>query len=141
MATRTGRVEKRIRLEVPMEISSLQKLDPTDPAEKTTAENVSARGVRVLTKHAWSPQERLLVTSLTSPIGNERSMPARVVYCQPLAEGVFGVGLQFEKGKATTLRQSFQPGSGGSRDGGSGASRQTGRPFSDDSTNCGERSV
>jgi len=111
MATRTGRVEKRIRLEVPMEISSLQKLDPTDPAEKTTAENVSARGVRVLTKHAWSPQERLLVTSLTSPIGNERSMPARVVYCQPLAEGVFGVGLQFEKGKGndfTTVLPTWQ---------------------------------
>jgi len=138
MATRTGRVEKRIRLEVPMEISSLQKLDPTDPAEKTTAENVSARGVRVLTKRAWSPQERLLVTS---PIGNERLVPARVVYCQLLAEGVFGVGLQFEKGEATTLRQSIQPGGSGSRDGGNGASRQTGRPLSDDPTNCGERSV
>src|SRR5258708_4971934 len=110
MATGTGRVEKRIRLEVPMEIPSLQKLDPTDPAEKTTAENVSARGVRVLTKRALLPQERLLVTS---PIGNERSMPARGVYCQPLAEGVFGVGLQFEKGEAPTLRQSFQPGSNG----------------------------
>ena len=96
MATRTGRVEKRIRLEVPMEISSLQKLDPTDPTEKTTAENVSACGVRVLTKRALPPQERLLVTS---PISHEEPIRARVVYCQPLAEGVYGVGLQFEKGE------------------------------------------
>jgi hypothetical protein len=94
MATRTGRVEKRIPQAVPMRISSLQELGSADLTEKTITENVSARGVRVLTKRAVPPQERLLVTSLT---GGEEPIQARVVYCQPLAGGVFGVGLQFEQ--------------------------------------------
>ncbi|MFZ0761039.1 MAG: PilZ domain-containing protein [Candidatus Sulfotelmatobacter sp.] len=98
MASRTGRVEKRIQLEVPMRISSLEKTGSVDLAEKTTTENVSTHGVRVLTRRPLPPQEWLLVTSL---IGSEEPKPARVVYCQPLAEGVFGVGLQFEKGQAT----------------------------------------
>lgn len=96
MATRTGRVEKRIHLELPMQISSLQKPGSRDLSEKMTTENVSTHGVRVLTKRALPLQERLLVTSLT---GSDRPIPARVVYCQPLAEGVFGVGLRFEKGE------------------------------------------
>ncbi len=104
MASRTGRVEKRIRLEVPMRIFSLQKRgsrdlsENRDLSEKTTTENISSRGVRVLTKRALPPQERLLVTAV---IGKEEPIPARVVYCQPLAAGVFGVGLQFERGEAT----------------------------------------
>lgn len=99
MATRTGRVEKRIHLKVLMQMSGLQKPGFTDLPEKTTTENVSTHGVRVVTKRALLPQERLLLTSLS---GSEEPIPARVVYCQPLlAEGVFGVGLQFEKGKAT----------------------------------------
>jgi hypothetical protein len=99
MATRTGRVDKRIHLEMPMQISSLQKPGSTDLTEKTTTENVSTHGARVLTKRALPPQERLLVTSL---ISSEEPIPARVVYCQRLAEEVFGVGLQFERGKTTT---------------------------------------
>jgi hypothetical protein len=82
-----------------MRISSAQKPGSTDLTE-TTTENISTHGARVLTKRALPPQERLLVTSL---IGTEEPKPARVVYCQPLAEGVFGVGLQFEKGQATLV--------------------------------------
>jgi PilZ domain len=98
MATRTGRVEKRTQLEVPMQISRLREPGSRDLTEKTITENVSTHGVRVLTKRALPPQERLLVIS---SIGSEEPIPARVIYCQPLAEGVFGVGLQFEKGEAT----------------------------------------
>jgi len=97
MATRTGRVEKRVRRQVLMQISSLQKRGSRDLTEKTTTENISTHGVRILTKRALPPQERLLVTSL---IGKEEPIPARVVYCQPLAAGVFGVGLRFEKEEA-----------------------------------------
>jgi hypothetical protein len=98
MATRTGRVEKRKQLAVPMLLSRLQRQGSTDLPEKTITENVSSHGVRVLTKRAVPPQERLLVTSLT---GREEPIQARVVYCQPLAKGVFGVGLQFEKTQET----------------------------------------
>jgi hypothetical protein len=95
MASQFGRVEKRIPLELPMRLSRLQRPGSTDLAENTTTENVSSQGVRVLTRRPLPRQERLLVTSL---IGKEEPKPARVVYCVPLTEGVFGVGLQFEKG-------------------------------------------
>jgi hypothetical protein len=110
MAIQTGRVEKRIRLEVPLQISRLETSGFPDVPEKTTTGNVSPHGVRVLTKRALPLQERLLVTS---PISSEEPIRARVVYCQPLAEGVFGVGLQFEKGEATAVREFSQPDIGG----------------------------
>ena len=94
MATSSGRVEKRIPLEIRVQISAVQSLGPADLIEKTTTENVSSHGVRILTKRALLPQERLLVTSLSA---REEPIPARVVYCEPLAEGVFAVGLQLEK--------------------------------------------
>ena len=94
MATWTGRVEKRIPLELPLQISGLKSLGLADLIEKTTTENVSTHGVRILTKRALLPQERLLVTSLSA---REEPIPARVVYCEPLTEGVFAVGLQLEK--------------------------------------------
>jgi len=100
MASQTGRVEKRINREVPMRISRVQKPGSTDLVEHTTTENISSHGARVLISRALPPHEQLLVTSLN---GNEEAKPARVVYCQPLTEGVFGVGLQFKKGQATPM--------------------------------------
>ena len=94
MATWTGRVEKRIAMELPLQISGGQSLGPAGLIEKTTTENVSTHGVRNLTKRALLPQERLFVTSLSA---REEPIPARVVYCEPLAEGVFAVGLQLQK--------------------------------------------
>jgi hypothetical protein len=96
MAMRTGRVEKRIHLEMPVQISRAQSLGLTDLIEKAITENVSSHGIRVLTRRALLPHERLLVTPL---VGSEMPTPARVVYCQPLAGQLFGVGLQFEDEK------------------------------------------
>jgi hypothetical protein len=88
MPARSGRLEKRIRLEIPMEVSS-----PRDPSasERATTENVCSLGVRVLTQKAKELNERLLVSSMA---GDMRTL-ARVVYCQRLPGGKFGVGLQF----------------------------------------------
>jgi hypothetical protein len=89
MPQRSGRLEKRIRLEVPVQISS-----PQDPSatEQTTTENVCALGMRILTQRARELNERLMVNSLW---GDLRKF-ARVVYCQRLPDGRFGVGLQFQ---------------------------------------------
>jgi PilZ domain-containing protein len=89
MPARSGRLEKRIQLTVPVEISN-----PQDPAgtERTTTENASALGVRVLALHARAPNERLMIRSLE---GELRAI-VRVVYCQRLPDGRFGVGLQFQ---------------------------------------------
>jgi PilZ domain len=109
-----------------MQISRLQTPGLAGLTEKTTTGNVSAHGVRVLTKRALLPQERLLVTS---PISSEEPIRARVVYCQPLAEGVFGVGLQFEKGEAVALTEASQPDIRGPGRAGNAGSRRAEKRF------------
>jgi hypothetical protein len=84
----SGRVEKRIRLAVPVEISTLQ--DPS-ATERTSTENVCSLGMRVVSERRKELNERLMVQSL---VGDLRAV-ARVVYCQRLSDGRFGVGMQF----------------------------------------------
>ena len=89
MPARSGRLEKRIRLAVPVEISN-----PLDPAatERTTTENVCSLGIRILTRRARDLNERLMISSL---MGEVRTL-GHVVYCQRLPDGRFGVGLRFQ---------------------------------------------
>src|SRR5258708_38087282 len=56
------------------------------------AQNVCSLGIRVLTQRARELNERLWVNS---PDGHLRTL-ARVVYCQRLPDGRFGIGLQFQ---------------------------------------------
>jgi hypothetical protein len=91
MPARSGRLEKRIRLAVPVEISSL--LAPA-ATERTTTENVCSLGIRILTQRARHLNEQLMISSL---IGELRAL-ACVVYCQRLPDGGFGVGLRFQRG-------------------------------------------
>ena len=86
MNTLANRVESRIPAKIAVDLSSL---DVRMPAQEAVTENVSLRGARVVTSRAWQPNERLNVRSL---LGNFRSR-ARVVYCQPLGNGTFAVGL------------------------------------------------
>ena len=91
MPLRSGRLEKRIEVAIPLQISTL--LDP-ETEERTTTENVCSLGIRVVTEHSRQLDERLMIRSLTS---NLRRL-ARVVYCQRLSDGHFAVGLQFQGG-------------------------------------------
>jgi len=97
MPARSGRLEKRIPLAVPLQISSV--LDPA-AAERTTTENVCSLGMRVLTQRARELNERLMISSL---MGDLRTF-ARVVYCQRLSNGHFAVGLQFQRQVANWAR-------------------------------------
>src|SRR6059058_1586029 len=89
MAVRSGRLEKRIQLSLPVQISSLY--DPSK-AERTTTENVCSLGMRLLTQKAKELNERLMISSL---VGDLRAL-ARVVYCQRLPDERFGIGIQFQ---------------------------------------------
>jgi hypothetical protein len=60
-------------------------------ANEATTENVSAHGARIVTTQAFRPSEQLYVTSS----GTLSQVAARVVYCRPVTEGVFQVGLYF----------------------------------------------
>lgn len=88
MPVRSGRLEKRIRLTVPVEISAV--LDPSS-MERTSTENVCSLGVRVLTQRPKELNQRLIIRSLE---GDQRTV-ARVVYCQRLSDGRYGVGMEF----------------------------------------------
>ena len=89
MAVRSGRLEKRIQLSLPVQISNLY--DPSSK-ERTTTENVCSLGMRVVTQKARELNERLMISSM---VGDLRAL-ARVVYCQRLPDGRFGVGIQFQ---------------------------------------------
>jgi hypothetical protein len=99
----SGRLEKRIEVTIPLQISTI--LDP-DAAERTTTENVCSLGMRILTDHARDLNERLMVTSLK---GDMRRL-ARVVYCQRLPDGHFAVGLQFQGNALKWGAESSSPG-------------------------------
>jgi hypothetical protein len=90
MSPPTGRIEKRICLAVPLEVS---KLGDTAGAEHTITENVCSNGVRVLTRRAMEPNGRLMVRSFEHDLQTQ----VRVVYCQRLPDGRYGVGLQFQE--------------------------------------------
>jgi len=88
MPSRSGRLEKRVRVAVPVQISSFK--DPA-AAEQTISENVCSLGMRILARQTKELNERLMISSL---VGDLRAL-ARVVYCQRLPDGRFGVGIQF----------------------------------------------
>ena len=58
--------------------------------EGAMAQNVSARGMRVATEHIWRPEDRVFLTSSKSDFRAQ----ARVVYCQPMENNRFAVGLE-----------------------------------------------
>src|SRR6266849_2359677 len=89
MPSRSGRLERRIRLAVGVRISNVRE---PNAAERTVTENVCSRGLRVIARRQMVPDERLLVISTAGTVKAQ----ARVVYCQPLPEGSFGIGLYFE---------------------------------------------
>jgi hypothetical protein len=85
----SGRYYKRTHLTLPIKL-----LYPGDvePSEDAVTENVSPLGVRVLVKTPKEPDTLMLVKS---PAPRFRAS-VRVVYCEPLPSGEFGVGLQLQ---------------------------------------------
>jgi hypothetical protein len=87
MAVPTGRSNKRIAKEVMVELAlpNASRLK-----EAAIAQNVSARGMQVVTERLWRPGDRVL---LSSPESDSRTQ-ARVVYCQRLENNKYAVGLE-----------------------------------------------
>jgi hypothetical protein len=83
-----GRIEKREPLAVPIYLTRLRE---SQTFEKGLTENVSARGARVVTWHSWRPGDQPQFTTPSS----EFHLSARVVYCHPVRQDHFSVGLEF----------------------------------------------
>jgi hypothetical protein len=84
-----GRIEKRIPMAVPVDLVIAEEILVS---ERVVTVNVSPHGARVVTKRHWRPEEQPWLASLF----NEFRLQARVVYCQPLTDGHFCVGLRFK---------------------------------------------
>ena len=83
-----GRIEKRVPMRVPVDLVIAEEMLV---AERVVTVNVSPHGARVVTKRQWRAEEQAWLASLTSYIRLQGS----VVYCQPLTNGDFCVGLKF----------------------------------------------
>jgi hypothetical protein len=103
MSPHAGRIEKRIGLAIPLEVSKLW-----DPAgwDHAVTENVCSNGVRVLIRRAIEPNERLMLRLFEG----DPQTQTRVVYCERLPDGRYGVGLQFQ-GVATNFLSTLRRGS------------------------------
>ncbi len=83
-----GRIEKRVKMTMPVDLVTVEGQLTT---ERVITVNVSPHGARVLTKRRWQTDERPWLSSLTSYF----RLPGIVVYCQPLSNGDFCLGLKF----------------------------------------------
>jgi hypothetical protein len=83
-----GRNEKRVTMAIPVCLVTAEKLLVADQAMTV---NVSSRGARVVTRRRWQLEE---LPRLASGSG-ELQTQAKVVYCEPLTNGHFCIGLQF----------------------------------------------
>jgi hypothetical protein len=86
MSMPTGRSEKRTPIDLAVVLSCIGE---TSCKERTFTENVSSRGLRAITKKKWQPGAELLIKF----VGNDFQGQASVVYCQPLGNKKFAVGL------------------------------------------------
>lgn len=84
-----GRIEKRAIVKVPVHIVSVEN---AFIAETTMTVNTSRHGARILTSRHWRPGALLGLTSLSG----EFQRQGRVIYCYPLDDSQFCVGLEFD---------------------------------------------
>jgi hypothetical protein len=83
-----GRKEKRVTMAIPVCLVVAEELHV---AEQAMTVNVSSQGARVITRRRWQPEEkpRLVLNS------GEIQTQAKIVYCEPLGDGHFCIGLKF----------------------------------------------
>jgi len=87
MQMKLGRFERRQPREISMTMSNLK---PPVVHETAVSENVSPGGFRLLSNYARNRNDIVEVT-----LQNTRHQRlARVVYCQKLSDGRFGIGLE-----------------------------------------------
>jgi hypothetical protein len=80
------RTESRIPKKVLVELHSFENA----AQEITSTINVSLHGARVLTKDPWAPNQDVSVRSIPGRLNSR----AHVVYCKPLPDRSFSVGLE-----------------------------------------------
>lgn len=85
-----GRAEPRISLPVLVYLSDPER---SEASELAVTENVSGRGVRVVTKRRCEPGRELYL----APLVNHKRLRAEIVYCQMISFNSFWVGLKIRQ--------------------------------------------
>ena len=83
-----ARREERLPASVPIYLVSLE--EPRG-SERTSTENVSYHGARVISKWSWQSGEESIITPLTGEV----PLVGRVIYCLPTAGDRFCLGVEF----------------------------------------------
>ncbi|HXJ07712.1 MAG TPA: PilZ domain-containing protein [Candidatus Acidoferrum sp.] len=83
-----GRNEKRVTMAIPVCLVIAEKLLFADQAMTV---NVSSHGARIITRRRWQLEEQPRLASSSGELWAQ----AKVVYCEPLTDGHFCIGLQF----------------------------------------------
>jgi PilZ domain len=83
-----GRNEKRVSMAMPVCLVTAKDLLF---AYQAMTVNVSPHGARIMTRRRWQLEERPRLASSSGELGT----PARVVYCEPLTNGHYCIGLRF----------------------------------------------
>jgi hypothetical protein len=87
VATNSNRNQKRTSASVTLQIiSSRQPFVP----ELAFTENISLHGLRIVTERAWEPEERVILRSYGGTVRTR----ARVIYCHPMSDTRYAVGLE-----------------------------------------------
>ena len=84
-----GRCEHR--MDVAMS-GRLEEICPDPICDRVTIRNISTHGARVISERPWRTREHV---HLAEP-GGEQHLEAQVVYCEPLDDSQYAVGLRFE---------------------------------------------
>jgi len=84
-----GRIEKRTAVKVLVHLMAME--NPFN-AETTTTVNISRNGARIISSRRWCPGQQLLLTSLSGEFRRQGT----VIHCNPLTDGQFCVGLEFD---------------------------------------------
>jgi hypothetical protein len=83
------RIEKRAATKVPIHLLPMEN---ALIRESTMTVNISRSGARILTDRRWRPGEFLDLASSTGEFHRQ----CRVIYCHPLTDRQFCVGLEFD---------------------------------------------
>jgi PilZ domain len=84
-----GRTERRVAMAIPVRLVTAGRVHVT---EQVFTVNTSPHGARVKTKRRWHPDERPRLASRSGKLLTY----AKIVYCEPLPDGTFCIGLKFQ---------------------------------------------
>ncbi len=86
----SGRMERRLPIIVVVRLAQVEPAD-IEREERTYTDNISAQGARVFSRYPWQAGEKVMVTPV-----REETASGKVVYCQTLPDGRYGVGVKFQ---------------------------------------------